>query len=438
MPLGSGQKRSRPPLLVLLGAGASIPFVSGVRDLTDRLLAWDKYRAPGIGDGDLVSPSDRWNTTAAPLLTRGPSDTRPPFFKALRGIVASAYSDNGAALTFEHLIHACDELAHVLPDDPDRYDRSRWMLQPFFEVRQKYAAWVGPRVPRMMSFVAEEARYFILEHVAQECEALTNPTPVSDGLGKLADRFLLRSHSLNYDDLALAAGVSFYTGFDENTGEFRPEYPWPTDIHTFAQLHGSVRWGLVDSQILACECIDKARANWESGFNQQVVQDGHALPRVPMITGFRKPDLLLERPFGTYLHVFHEQLLATPRWLIIGYGFGDPHVNRALQQAWASWGLRDHPARAVVVDFLTADGRNTVAPGAEDRRGWAKLQALLARVFRRELDPWWHLRNARPFPGAGLVRFPTDRLAVNFDGVGAAMTTGLTDIERFLTDAVIS
>jgi hypothetical protein len=407
MPLGSGQKQSRPPLLVLLGAGASIPFVSGVRDLTDRLLAWDKYRAPGIGDGDLASPSDRWNTTAAPLLTRGPSDTRPPFFKALRGIVASAYSDHGAALTFEHLIHACDELAHVLPDDPDRYDRSRWMLQPFFEVRQKYATWAGPRVPRMMSFVAEEARYFILEHVAQECEALTNPTPVSDGLGKLADRFLLRSHSLNYDDLALAAGVSFYTGFDENTGEFRPEYPWPTDIHTFAQLHGSVRWGLVDSQILACECIDKARANWESGFNQQVVQDGHALPRVPMITGFRKPDLLLERPFGTYLHVFHEQLLATPRWLIIGYGFGDPHVNRALQQAWVSWGLRDHPTRAVVVDFLTADGRNTVAPGAEDRRGWAKLQALLAPVFRRELDPWWHLRNARRFPETGLVRFPT-------------------------------
>lgn len=417
---GVGGDGVRPALSVLLGAGASLPYISGVHDLTERLVAWGRYRVPGIGDDT--------HSTQSPLAERGSSDTRTPFFRGLRQILGSGYRDGETGLSFEHLIHVCDELAHVLPNKRD--DRFRWMPRSFFQLRDEYAAWGGAHVP--LALIAEEARYFILEHIADECDLVAEPSPISTGLGTLADRFLLGVHSLNYDTLGIPADLDVYTGFDKDTGYFHPRYPWPNDVDTFVQLHGSVLWGLVDAEILAFDCIDKARANRESQAIHRVFQDGHALPLAPMVTGLRKADIVLERPYGTYFHSFRDHFLATPRWLIIGYGFGDPHVNRVLQQAWASWAMRGTSARAVVIDHLPSGDRNVIAPGSEDTRGWAKVGRLLSPVFRQELDPQWHLRDSRPFPAEGLVEVGNGHLAVQFDGGDVAMTAGLGDIARFL------
>lgn len=419
---------NRPPLLVLLGAGASMPSIPGVSALTEKLVAWPKFRSPAVGD--CASGGGAFNVLT-PLEGRGPTDKRCNFFQGLHDILASEYQRPQTVLNFEGLIHACDELAHVLPNEPDREDRLRWALGRFFRLRPEYAAWGEARAPLMMSLIAEEARYFILEHVADESERVTDLHPVSRGLQALADRFLLRMHSLNYDDLPLAMGLDVHTGFDKETGEFRPKYPWPAELDSFVQLHGSVRWGLVDSEIRSFDCIDKARADRDSRYNQRLLQDGHVLPLAPMITGLRKADLILERPYGTYLHVFREHLLSTPRWLIVGYGFGDQHVNRALQQAWAHWRSQEESARAVVINFLQSGNRNTVEVGSDDNRGWAKVMTLLAPVFRQELDPGWHLRNARKFPESGLVRTCSDNLGVQFDGGEVAMTGGLEEIVQF-------
>jgi hypothetical protein len=82
-----------------------------------------------------------------------------------------------------------------------------------------------------------------------------------------------------------------------------------------------------------------------------VFQDGHHDVGAPMITGLRKADKTLARPFGTYMHVFREELLRVPRWLIVGYGFVDEHVNRAMAQARANWAQRGQPVRAVIVNW---------------------------------------------------------------------------------------
>lgn len=216
-------RRSRPPLLILLGAGSSVPEIPGVGDLTTRLLGWNAFRAPRRGDGASAASRKSLGPAAlAPLVERGSSDKRPTFFKALRDVIAKTYEDPDKAINFESLIYACDELAHLLPREFDRDDGFRWMLESFFQLRAKRRAWGEPRVPLMMSLISEEARYFILKCVGDASATSAPLHPVARGLRELARRFVLRTHSLNYDDLPLGAGKRFYTGFDGRSGRFRP------------------------------------------------------------------------------------------------------------------------------------------------------------------------------------------------------------------------
>jgi hypothetical protein len=276
----------------------------------------------------------------------------------------------------------------------------------------------------------------VLEHIARECEGVPTTTSTARGIRTLADTFLLRLHSLNYDDLPFASRVDLYTGFESGTGAFRPGFPWPEQRHGFAQLHGSVRWALVDSEIQAFDSVADARANRHSRINHGAAQDGHLQPRGPMITGLRKADGVLERPYGTYLHVFRQQLLETRSWLIVGYGFADPHINHQLRQAWDNWALRGKPARLVVVDHVPSTGRNEVAPGTDHTRAWEKVRALLEPAFLKDFRRFWDRRFTHKAPSAGLFHFDTeDRIAVQFDGADSALTDGMAEIVEFLSES---
>lgn len=188
----------------------------------------------------------------------------------------------------------------------------------------------------------------------------------------------------------------------------------------------------MNSEILCFDSVDDARQHHASRYNQRGLQDGRALPLAPMITGLRKADLVLERPYGTYLHVFRDHLLSTPRWLIIGYGFGDRHINRALQQAWSNWNQRDEFHRAVVVNYLESGTRNDTDQGADDNRGWTKVREVLGPVFGNELEHRWRFRNVRQFPESGLINVGSDRLRLQLDGSAAAMTIGRDEIVQYL------
>jgi hypothetical protein len=255
-----------PTLLVVLGAGASYPDIPGVAQLTDSLLAWSAYREPEVPTGRRGENEEMLEASAVePLASRGASDKRAPFFGRLKEILGSSRDDLGKHLNFEDLIQACDELARALPREVDREDRSRWMLEPFFELKAKHGAWGQPRMPLAMSLLAEEARYFMLETVGKRCETTKGPLGVYEGLKRLADRCLLRIHSLNYDDLVQQSGLDCYTGFDPQTGEFKPSFPWPERQHSLAQLHGSVRWGWGrEGEIRAFGSVAEARParNW--------------------------------------------------------------------------------------------------------------------------------------------------------------------------------
>ena len=52
----------------------------------------------------------------------------------------------------------------------------------------------------------------------------------------------------------------------------------------------------------------------------------------PLITGLQKADKLLGEPYSTYYSRFSELVATSERLLVVGYGFGDIHVNAILRR----------------------------------------------------------------------------------------------------------
>jgi len=98
-----------------------------------------------------------------------------------------------------------------------------------------------------------------------------------------------------------------------------------------------------------------ARATWDKRSSVRFAFDGTEIPRLPMISGFKKTDYILWEPFGTYWGAFRRAATLSPLWLIVGYGGGDPHVNACLQSAMlqsVSIGHVQGMQHAFVIDYF--------------------------------------------------------------------------------------
>lgn len=397
-----------------------------VRDLTQFLLDWR---------GRLEPPRDPEDTNRDILtLPLVEDDPRQPLFRALRDLLAPTFH-NPEQIDFEMLIHLCEQLATLFPI-PQEYviDRYRSLVAPFINPS---AAAQHYNLPSLI-FAVQDACYELLNRVTESCNQVSCAShPQAQGLARLARVASLAVHSLNYDDIPYESGVEFYDGFDRRTGAFQPVYPWPRSKHTLCQLHGSVRWGMSDfpeSELRwFASRTDAAatRRNTRRGPGQ--FMDRHSAADAPIITGLRKADRILARPYGTYFHVCRDDLLRIPNWLIIGYGFRDQHVNNMLSQACNNWKQRGIKQRIVVVDyhpFLDTD-----ASGCEVvRHGWpaaAFLDRILGATFRNELIAF--MAPLKPTLQRNMLNRISEELAVWLDGSGSAFTSGLDAIMTWMS-----
>ena len=69
----------------------------------------------------------------------------------------------------------------------------------------------------------------------------------------------------------------------------------------------------------------------------------------PLITGLQKTDKLLVEPYFSYFNRFLHLVATTPRLLVIGYGFGDSHINAILSR-FTRW--HGSARRVVAIDFF--------------------------------------------------------------------------------------
>lgn len=413
-------------LVVLLGAGASYPGMLSVADLTQFLVGWsERCEPPPVGSG--ISQA---------LLTLPYGRIAPrPLFAALRDIAARPLK-NPDQLNFEQLIHVCESLATVfpLPQGDQIADRFRSLVAPFLTVATGLEHFNIPH----LGFAAQKACNALLNHISEVCDRVsTSAHPQAAGLRELAAQAQLRVFSLNYDDIAWQSGVPFYDGFVD--GRFQSVYPWPLDRHGICQLHGSVLWGPIPlSERPPSPAVPRKFKNRRNATDARVgmissnlnYQDGHEGSNVGMITGLRKADRILHRPYGTYFHVMREALLRASRWLIIGYGFGDPHINELLAQARENWLNVGHKQKILIVDYydfpFVWDGYESAEPGKQANELIARI---VGQTFPTDLDqflagPAWLQQNA--------INQISEQVAVWLHGAERAFTSDQTKVTDWL------
>lgn len=417
------------PLMILLGAGSSFGYAPQVADITNRLLEWDYIREPD----PKIWPD--------PFQPHRGKDLRKPFFKVLHDILCRGYYNTGEPLNFECLIHIVELLATHLPlrKRRNKKDPSRSLLAPLIQIRRSRKLWDVEGV--FYNMIAELASRFVLDIVD---DFIANKSAdlfaLVKGIKKLSSDWACHVISLNYDDLICQADIDFYTGFEDLEDEqqvFAPEYPWPKDKHSLCQLHGSVLFGRSIKQpfeLVRYKDRCAARASRRGSGSSSVAQDGHTMPAVEMITGLRKTDKLLSRPYGTYYHVFRELALSSERWLIIGYGGADQHINDILAQTRNNWLSRkvwnghsvDH--RVVWVDKIDLHGQKK--PSIEELMLFMDQPLPVVDVFCDGMKRTDYL-NTRVMVKTFTCLGPG--LTFSGDGVEWALGDGFDQIKEFLT-----
>jgi len=178
-------------------------------------------------------------------------------------------------------------------------------------------------------------------------------------LQALEPEFDLGIFSLNYDNLATRALPRLRRGFD-HAGRFDPASVHGSSAWNFLyHLHGSVHYSLKPATGIPKEIrwIDSlANANdffdGDVGLSGNDGEGGVHLPRTTLIAGGHKLSQLMYEPHKSYYAALIRAIYEAEALLIIGYGFGDEHVNRALEARCASTG-GDLPT--VVLDHRAAN-----------------------------------------------------------------------------------
>ncbi len=169
----------------------------------------------------------------------------------------------------------------------------------------------------------------------------------------LASGHRLDIATTNYDNLIEMARPELNQGFQpipgENAKRFSPCVLRQPGNH-LVHLHGSIHWGyrsgahdinrfaFQDSRhdLYWHDDPEAAQKSWGHGSSQKS-QSGAELIVGPMLTGLQKPDKVLSaEPYASYYRTFGKWLEDNSRLVVVGYGFGDVHINDLVHRL-TSW-----------------------------------------------------------------------------------------------------
>ena len=350
--------RNKPKLLVVLGAGSSIPC-----------------GMPSVGKIDELM--SRWSKEWTPELS---VDAESDVFNILWESSKRYYGTNryGIRPNYERVLGEMTELASWLSPRPfgnpiaeaikdgAPIDQLEWLRRPSDE----YAC--RKFVLSQQTFLLEK----LADHMRSISKALDSRSPAFCDYVKLfcelRDPFDLGIYNLNYDTVAGTAWPEAYCGFD-NHGDFGPlSVSWRQEWGFVYHLHGSVHH---------CITGHPHRIGWQDDLDRKfkdrldlaadMAQDFRPVPLTTIITGGFKLDQLLAEPNQTFYSTLVRHVHEADAILIAGYGFGDLHVNRVLRNRFEGPDRDDRPHPRVVILEKSCPGRyRTARLETHEFRSW--------------------------------------------------------------------
>lgn len=329
-------------LLAILGAGSSIPVgMPSVSDLDHCMKLW----------------SEEWASQIR----------HPNVFTSLWDIIVAYYQSgnarSGPAVNFEKVLGEMIALAHWMEPAPWGDTLSATACAgmkppsipfPMLSETDRYGATV-PIIDQLSNLLARLAKH--MRERSRKLDASSNAAHeykcLLDGLREV---FEVGIYNLNYDAAALSAWPDAYTGFGQS-GQFEP-----TNVHKRKEwdfiyhLHGSVHHSF-QHQHGGPICWRNDLAKAETFFDDldgrptEKRSEGKAFPQTTLIAGGHKLDQLLVEPFYSLHATLMRHIYEADAILIGGYGFGDIHINRVLQNRYGSTTTR---LPIMVLDFANS------------------------------------------------------------------------------------
>jgi len=332
------KKTEKRRLLIIAGAGASVEFgMPSVQEIDELFEEWNKKVSSNL----YVSLRER---IAAHRCLNAPKpiyDTPPNYEEVLRAatFIASSGPQYGYDNPYAAFLRPC------------LYDRD----SPIFAANEwEYAK------------LASDLEDQLLKEFRQRCGDVRNTKQneldlLKQFLAKIRERFQLGIVTLNHDNLFKQALPDLETGFDEDTGLFQPERlsgksSWNFIHHLHGSVHFDMRVSGNELHVIHWNANLKGRfESNSSGRNRQEGEDSTAFPTSVLVMGGSKLSQILREPFLSYFLHFSTMVHDADAILILGYGFGDFHVNETLRLA-----MHRHRQRPVVVADWADDTQDSL------------------------------------------------------------------------------
>lgn len=342
----TGWFRRRPRLLMILGAGSSVATkMPSVGELNSLMLDWSRQWDPGF-------PCDN-------------------FYAKLWEHVERYYSaepKRGLTPNFEIVLGAMLGLAHWLVPAPygnplreciGASGADAWR----FTTPHPYAPTCD--LNAQAAFLLKQ----LAGHMRERSRGLDTHAPAFQRYAALLERprgsFAIGIYNLNYDTVALAASPGIFTGFDTNgifdARSVHDRRAWGFLYHMHGSVHHTLT-GTFGEDIRWHPNLGGSFEDGPEGLSPDERSERKSFPRTTLIAGGFKLDQLLIEPFQTYYASLVRHVTEADAIIIGGYGFGDEHVNRVLQNRCSS--PMDRPRIAVLA--RSADHDDSMACRADD------------------------------------------------------------------------
>lgn len=338
----SNHQDSKPKFLVILGAGSSIPCgMPSVSEIDELMNHWSQEWTPEPSEdvfNILLQVSEQYFGT-------NHYGIRPNYERVLGEMTALA-SWLSPGPFGNPTIEAINDGASFgrfkwLREFPEKYAGKKFVLdQQTFLLR------------KLASHMRDLSKKFNSKKLDSQDPVFSKFSNYRKFFDKLRDHFELGIYNLNYDTVAGTAWPEAYCGFDrQGQGNFEPlsvsqRKEWGFVYH----LHGSVHHCIVEHP---------RRIRWQNdlssefkdgpNFAREMAQGFKPVPLTTFITGGFKLDQLLVDPYQTLYSVLVRHVHEADAILVVGYGFGDPHVNCVLRNRFEGPDHDDRPHPKVVV-----------------------------------------------------------------------------------------
>ena len=368
--------------VILTGAGAAIPWgAPKTSDITDTFLTDTTFRS------DTGQPLAAWiyHKLIGFYHVDPETVTFETIINALDYLSTFFYSKQTSGISkFKNLMPVFftekDDLSELLSFDRIYKEKNGRWWQSKNDRYKLYSSWEDSDM-----FFESVYRYFInltIKQIELYAKQSEKRTELNNNLNNFLNALQnpLRCYTINYDRIIPAVyHGEMFEGFTSKGEDLKFDLTRVlTDekVNCHYSLHGSVHYeqdwpGNV--QLVP----EKYIYDFGRGASDLLDQDKRKMINSNIITGFNKTSRLLTNPYSQFYQRFYQDCLFADKIYIIGYSFGDIHINSAIK----SGSLVNRNMKIVCVDYVDF-GQDMEL---ETEYDWVDLERRGARFLSADL-----------------------------------------------------